>query len=106
MPNGKSGLACHRMFDHPHHFMPDVYPMFGGMWGVRGGVLIGIQAAIERWGVWNKKPDDMYFLRERIWPIVRGSTLTHGGPTGLPFPPHAPYQGFVGQQLFDMPWMV
>ena len=32
----KSGKDVHCMHDHPHH---GTHPIFGGMWGIKGGVL-------------------------------------------------------------------
>lgn len=107
----RSDIDAHAMFDHPHHHG---FPFFGGMWGVKGGVIPDMLEREQRWRKWDKKPDDMHFLTHMVWPILRGRTLVHALP-GLgemwpellpqPFPAHPPYPGFVGQQLFTMPWL-
>jgi len=104
---------AHSMHDHRHHRL---FPLHGGMWGVRGGVLPDIVQMIEAWharasghmGVKGRWCDDQWFLRERVYPRVEHSCLHHvcdellANPAyhwgGERFPPHEPYNGFVGQQ--------
>ncbi|HEY2899209.1 MAG TPA: hypothetical protein VGL59_01450 [Polyangia bacterium] len=94
-----SGRRFHVMHDHPHHAD---WPMLGGMWGVRGGVVTDMEARIAAFGLWAQKPDDMHFLTAHVWPEARrdvvhhASVATHVAPA-VPFPPHAPWSGFVGQ---------
>jgi hypothetical protein len=94
-----SGRRFHVMRDHPHHAD---WPMLGGMWGVRGGVVDNMERRIAAWGVWREKLDDMRFLAERVWPEARldmihhSSTPTHLAPAE-PFPPHPASAGFVGE---------
>ena len=94
-----SGHKFHVMHDHRDHAD---WPMLGGMWGVRGGVILDIETRIAAWGVWNEKPDDMRFLTAHVWPEAQRDLMHHSSvPTrvapALPFPPHAPWRGFVGE---------
>jgi hypothetical protein len=94
-----SGRRFHVMHDHPHH---TPWPMLGGMWGVRGGVLPDMERRIAAWGVWREKPDDMHFLADRVWPEARLDLMHHTSvpvpyAAGVAFPPHPPFAGFVGQ---------
>ena len=97
----REGQDAHVMFDHPHHHG---FPMFGGMWGCKGRLFPDMQTLIDAWKRWDRKPDDMHFLTAKVWPRIQHHALVHGGHFGRPFPAHASYPGFVGQQLFDMPW--
>jgi hypothetical protein len=93
-----SGRKFHVMHDHPHHVD---WPMLGGMWGVRGGVLNDMERRIAAWGVWNTKPDDLKFLAERVWPdachdLAHHSSVSTSSPA-VSFPAHIPWTGFVGE---------
>ncbi|MBY6266395.1 hypothetical protein EI613_31525 (plasmid) [Azospirillum sp. 412522] len=94
-----SGRGTHVMRDHPHHL---AWPMLGGMWGIRGGTIPDMAERIDRWGRWDKKLDDMYFLAEVVWPMVKDHCLQHcrgSSPWGgVPFPQHPPCGcDYVGQ---------
>lgn len=94
-----SGRRFHVMKDHPDHAP---WPMLGGMWGVRGGVLDDIDRRIAAWGRWGAKLDDMHFLSARVWPEALRSMVHHASAPGgaapsVPFPAHAPWRGFVGE---------
>lgn len=97
-----SDLDAHVMQDHPHH---GCLPIFGGMWGVKGGVIPNM---ILQWARWMsglaRRVEDMQVLRTSVWPHIQNSVIRHTSvPTnysgGLPFPPHAPVLGFVGQRV-------
>jgi hypothetical protein len=95
-----SGKKFHVMHDHLHHID---WPMLGGMWGVRGGVLTDMERRIAAWSVWNAKPDDMIFLAQCVWPEAQSDLVHHSSvATSAPavaFPPHSPWTGFVGEVL-------
>jgi hypothetical protein len=98
-----SGKALHSMIDAPEHAL---WPMQGGMWGIRGGVLHGMEQRAQAWGLWRRKLDDMHFLQQCIWPLFANDHLLHVGNGavspwgGMPFPPHPPWIGHVGQSAF------
>ncbi len=98
----QSGKGAHVMRDHPHHLN---WPILSGMWGIRGGVIADMEARIKRWGKWDAKLDDQYFLAYCVWPDVREDCLQHA--TGIspfggrPFPPHEPWEGDYVGQVFD-----
>jgi len=89
-----SGADGHVLRDHPEHVG---FKLPAGMWGVRGGVLFGIENDMRFWSQRDAHGDDQYYLQDRVWPRV-SSWLEHGT-CGAPFPPHAPYNGFVGQPV-------
>jgi len=72
----ESGKALHSMIDAPEHAS---WPMQGGMWGIRGGILAGIQQRARAWGLWESKLDDMHFLKHCIWPLFAQDHLLHVG---------------------------
>lgn len=68
----------------PFHIVRDYFShcelILAGLFGVRGGVLGGVEAAMRRWlqragppGRWT----DQHFLRETVWPAARDAALTH-----------------------------
>jgi len=98
-----SGKSAHVMRDHPHHVR---WPMLGGMWGVRGGVIPDIEAKIRTWGRWSAKVDDMRFLASVIWPLIARDCVQHvrgySPFGGEPFPPHSPSDSdYVGQVFYE-----
>lgn len=98
-----SGKAAHTMRDHPHHLN---WPIMAGMWGIRGGIIPDMAERIEKWGKWQNKLDDQYFLAYNVWPQIRTSCLQHcRGESpwgGEPFPPHPPCScDYVGQVYYD-----
>jgi len=88
----ESGKLAHVMHDHEHHVDK---AMLAGMWGVRGGVL-PISEWLQGWSFSGEHDDDQQFLAARVWPVIQADVLIHG-PKGVPFPPHPPYAGHVGQ---------
>lgn len=98
-----SGKGAHVMRDHPHHLN---WPMLGGMWGIRGGVIPDMKDRILAWNRWEKKLDDMYFLAESVWPVIQHDCLQHVRGTspfgGEPFPPHGPCScDYIGQVYYE-----
>lgn len=98
-----SGKGAHVMRDHPHHLN---WPMLGGMWGIRGGVIPDMKERILAWNRWEKKLDDMYFLAESVWPDIQHNCLQHVRGIspfgGEPFPPHPPCScDYVGQVYYE-----
>jgi hypothetical protein len=92
------GTGFHVMRDHADHAQ---WPILGGMFGVRGGVLPDIRQRIERWPRRTEKLDDMRFLAHEIWPLAIRSMTHHSSvptphPHAKPYPPHEPVEGFVG----------
>jgi hypothetical protein len=94
-----SSKTGHIMRDHPNHtHFSDIWKIFGGMWGIRGGIIKNIKAQIDEFNSWNNRADDMAFLTKYVWPVIEKSHLAHGL-NGEPWPAHPPYQGFVGQRF-------
>lgn len=90
----------HIMRDHPYH----ATEILAGMWGVRNGLLKGITQMIQEHD--NRNFDDKYqvdqnFLREVVYPMVRGCAMVHDEFfEKQPFPQHATARHdhyFVGQ---------
>lgn len=96
----ESGRPFHCMHDHEHHRS---WPVFGGMWGCRWGSLPAMAQWIAEWPRWGARLDDMRLLRDRAWPVMAGRTLRHSSVPvewdSRPFPPHEPWDGFVGEQV-------
>jgi hypothetical protein len=96
-----SGKNAHTMCDHLHH---RGLPLFGGMWGVKGGILSPSSLVQLNYHIKKKqrRVDDMRFLAKRIYPQIENSILRHSSVhvrwPYVPFPAHEPYGGFVGQQ--------
>ena len=67
-----SGADLHVMRDHPYHGVP----LLGGMWGVKGGKLKGISAAMESFTPTVDKGQDQAFLWKWVWDKVREGDLS------------------------------
>ena len=91
-----SGKKAHVMRDHVHHQM---WKMFGGMWGIVGGVIPNMEEMIEKHPNKVDRMQDVYFLLSNVYPLIENDCLEHGMPVfnAVPFPEHTPYDGFVGQ---------
>lgn len=105
----ESGKNVHVMKDQDGHRGSII---MGGMWGIRGGSVSNINEMMQEWfskRPVNSKGDDLSFLEEVLWPLVKDSALVHGktsrtGPA-IPFPQHPPLkspQEYVGQVIW--PW--
>jgi hypothetical protein len=104
-----SGRGFHIMRDHPDH----CHAVMGGMWGCRANMLPHFPVLHVLWRVMHRARGsrayarrhgaDQLFLREMIYPLVRGDALIHSdlvrfeGEVPRPFP--TPRRGleFVGQ---------
>ncbi len=72
----ESGADVHIIRDHPYHGVP----ILGGMWGVKGGKLIGIADEIKKFCPTMSKGQDQQFLNKCVWPrVVQGdlSSIIH-----------------------------
>ena len=87
-----TGKPAHIMRDAPWHDAP----IMAGMWGVRGGVLSGIERDIAEWNRFGDKWDDQRFLADAIWPHLELRCLEHGN-GGIPFPDHTSVSRYVGE---------
>jgi hypothetical protein len=99
----ESGLDAHCMHDHPHH---NNLPVFGGMWGVKGGILPNLMPVWTRFmSSLKRRVEDMHLLRLYIYPHIENSLLRHSSHPlrwdSKPFPSHEAWEGFVGQQIDD-----
>lgn len=93
----KSEKLAHVMRDHPHHFS---YPIFGGMWGIKGGSLPLMDYWISEWPKWGERGDDLRLLAKYVWPIIKDDCLIHTiKGAGILFPEHDPYSNFVGARI-------
>lgn len=76
----ESGKTLHVMRDHPHHY--NNYPIFGGMWGIRGGTGLDIRKLVNDY-LGERKFDtgvrmlDMDFLRDVIWEKFKDDCFQH-----------------------------
>jgi hypothetical protein len=99
-----SGKKAHVMRDHYLHGLASqngkAY-MMCGMWGIKGGVILDIVSLLKKFRFTGQYWDDADFLNAYVWPLVKDDILSHGF-YGLPFPPHAPYKGFVGEAFVDV----
>ena len=89
----ESGTILHTMKDHRNQ---DRFPILAGMWGIING-SVDIMSLLANWKYDGDWFDDQTFLSQTVWPATQHSTIRHGR-FGVPFPPHAPYDGFVGQR--------
>jgi hypothetical protein len=94
-----SGLPFHLMRDHFNH--RDFFLM--GMSGFRGGSIPDMADRIARFADHAAKHDDTNLLSGELWPFMRDRCLVHSSVPrplgGEPFPPHPPFDGFVGEVI-------
>jgi hypothetical protein len=84
----------HIMRDHAYHNTP----ILGGMWGARNGILSGVKDMIHDYNKGNYWQIDQEFLRDTIYPIVKGRAYVHDPffeRKPFPFPRNDKH--FVGQ---------
>lgn len=96
-----SDKGFHIMRDHPGHGTE----ILGGMWGVKGGVLPNIKEQIENYTKGEFWQVDQNFLREVIYPIIKGNSIVHDefhnfNDGKKPFPTTRKNKEFVGD-VFD-----
>lgn len=86
----KDGADFHVIYDHPSHRS---FPIGGGLWGVKGGVIKDMPRLINDWGKWDKpRMQDQEFLKHVVVPIIsRNNVYIHQPETDQP-------TRFVGQQ--------
>lgn len=85
-----SDKPVHLMWDNDYH-VP--HAMMGGMWGCRGGFLPQIEQLIHEWPDHATKGCDQRFLKQVVFPTVKGLCIGHGRQNnhGVPtfhFPKH------------------
>lgn len=68
----QGGKDVHIMRDHPYHGTQ----ILGGMWGIRGGKLNGLQTEIDKFKPTRNKGQDQLFLREYVWGKISNGELT------------------------------
>jgi len=92
-----SDKGFHIMRDHPWH----KYPILGGMWGVKSGVIPNMKELIEGFNQQDEYGTDYVFFNNLIFPNLGENVLVHDEFfDGHPFPnPRNNYE-FVGQ-VFD-----
>ena len=89
-----SPKGFHVMRDHPWH----KFPVLGGMWGVKRGVLPEMKELIDSFDQQNKYGTDYEFFADLIIPIVKDNFLAHDEFfDGTPFPSPRENYEFVGQ---------
>lgn len=68
-----SDKQFHIMRDHPYHN----YPILGGMWGSKKPLLNNIKELISGYKKGNYWQVDQDFLREKIYNLVKDTSLVH-----------------------------
>jgi hypothetical protein len=93
-----SEKGFHIMRDHPQH----KFPVLGGMWGIKGGVLPEMSALIEAFAQQNAYGTDYKFFAEAVLPILDESTIMIHDEffDKVPFPTERSGLEFVGE-VFD-----
>ena len=86
----KSNYDFHIMRDKRAHF---AFPILGGLWGIKGGLINNIDEIIEDWRGGrqiqyhheNRTVWDEHFLKDKIWPLIKNNYLEHSS-KATPFP--------------------
>lgn len=95
----KSDKSLHIMRDHPHHR----YPIQGGMWGAKTGIIDNIESMINDWGKFDYFACDQEFLAKYIYPKYANDAYVNDEfYEKKPFPTHEPllFNGkFVGEKF-------
>ncbi len=90
----ESDKGFHIMRDHPYH----KFPVLGGMWGVKNGVLPDMKKMIGEFSQQNEYGTDYKFFAEKIVPHIEKNVMIHdeffGGKN---FPTKRKNYQFVGQ---------
>jgi GR25 family glycosyltransferase involved in LPS biosynthesis len=72
-------LASDRWFHVMRDFWTHTDPILAGMWGGRSGLLPDLASLVMSYK--SQKLEtlniDQWFLRDRVWPLIRSSTLIH-----------------------------
>jgi hypothetical protein len=69
----ESDKDFHIMRDHPYH----ATEILGGMWGVKNPFLEHMKSHIDEYSKGDFWQVDQNFLREKIYPLVRGNVFVH-----------------------------
>jgi hypothetical protein len=89
-----SGRALHVMRDHPRH----VFPIMGGMWGVRCSGARWIPALLRSQGLGAYYQADQLLLAREVWPRLKHDCIEHDEfGSGRAFPMLRTDDQFVGQ---------
>ena len=93
-----SDKGFHIMRDHPQHG----FPVLGGMWGIKGGVLPEMTDLIDGFAQQNTYGTDYKFFAEAVLPILDESTIMIHDELfdKVPFPTERNGLEFVGE-VFD-----
>jgi len=92
-----SDKGFHIMRDHPWH----KYPVLGGMWGVKKGVLPQMKKLISEFSQTDEYGTDYWFFGRKVYPLVTSDMLVHDPFfEGREFPSQRTAGNFVGQ-VFD-----
>ena len=81
-----SDKGFHIMRDHPYH----KFPVLGGMWGVKRGILPQMKDLINSFSQQDQYGTDYKFFAEKIVPIISEDALVHDeffGGLSFPLPP-------------------
>tara|TARA_R110000824_G_scaffold24497_2_gene86234 strand:+ start:9056 stop:9712 length:657 start_codon:yes stop_codon:yes gene_type:complete len=93
----ESDKGFHIMRDHPWHR----FPVLGGMWGIKSGILPSIRELINDFGQEDAYGTDYKFLADVVLPRIEDDTLVHDEFfEGTSFPTLRQDNEFVGQ-IFD-----
>ena len=93
----ESDKGFHIMRDHPYHR----FPVLGGMWGVKRGVLSDMNNIITNFNKENYYEIDYKFFAESIVPLIKDNVIIHDEFFGgNKFPTPRDEYNFVGQ-IFD-----
>jgi protein O-GlcNAc transferase len=98
----RSGIKAHVMQDHPNHVgcWRNGMKIMAGMWGIKGG-FINFHDLLRHWDFGGSYFNDQMFLAAKIWPLIQYNVMIHG-PIGRAFPPHAPFNSFVGDAIVNV----
>ena len=89
-----SGKGFHIMRDHEYHAVE----ILGGMWGTKRGIISNIKTLIDDYKKGDFWQVDQNFLKEKIYPLIKGNCLVHDEFfEKKPFPYPRDDKNFVGQ---------
>ena len=93
----ESDKGFHIMRDHPYHN----FPVLGGMWGVKNGVIPQMKDMITDFSQQDEYGTDYKFFAQAVIPYIKDNVLVHDEFFGgKPFPTQRNSLEFVGQ-VFD-----
>jgi len=90
----KSDKGFHIMRDHPWH----KYPVLGGMWGVKRGILPQMNKLISEFSQTDEYGTDYWFFGRKVYPLITDNVMVHDPFfEEKPFPSKRIGSNFVGQ---------